>query len=84
VEGVDSTISEAEAVDSAFFAVHRTALARGDRSARARIAAFWSKREVFADERAARRFIAAFRRRYFPEMLAKKLHERLERRGVRG
>ena len=77
-EGVVATIAEAELGDSAFFAVHRTTLARGDRSTRDLIAAFWVRRGLFRDERAAHRYIAAFRRAYFPEMVSKKLMERLD------
>jgi hypothetical protein len=83
VEGVEATIAEADAADSAFFAVHRTTLARGDRSTRRRVAAFWASRDVFPDDRAARRFIARFRRHYLPAMIAKKVHERLAARGGR-
>ena len=77
-EGVVATIAEAELGDSAFFAVHRTTLARGDRSTRELIAAFWVRRGLFGDEGAARRYIAAFRRAYFPEMVSKKLMERID------
>ncbi|CAN5328488.1 hypothetical protein BH11ACT3_BH11ACT3_17360 [soil metagenome] len=74
--GVDATIAEAEEDDSAFFAVHRQALARGDRRMRRLIAQFWTRRGLFPRESAALRYIGAFRRAYVVGMVAKKVAER--------
>jgi hypothetical protein len=75
--GVDAAIREAGEQDSAFFAVHRSALARGDAAGRDRIARFWADRGLFVDQRAARRHIRHFRSAYVPEMALKKLTERI-------
>jgi Family of unknown function (DUF6492) len=77
--GVDAIVAEADTVDSAFFAIHRTALARGNAPLRDRINDFWVRRGLFADRREARRFIAAFRRSYVPQMVTKKAVERISR-----
>jgi hypothetical protein len=77
--GVDDAIAEAQREGSAFFAVHRSALARGDRASRARIARFWRDRGLFSTVSSARRFIGSFRLLYLPEMASKKLAERLTR-----
>lgn len=75
-DGVEDAITQAVSVQAAFFAVHRTALARMDRSARDRLTAYWASRQLFDDEHEAARFIRRFKRRYLRGMLAKKIRER--------
>jgi Family of unknown function (DUF6492) len=79
VSGVDEVVAEAEAENSAFFAVHRTILARGDAPLRDRVFDFWVSRGLFVDSREARKFIRGFRRSYLPQMITKKLFERISR-----
>lgn len=74
--GIERAIDEAVATDSAFFAVHRTALARGDSALRSRLARFWVERELFPDVRAAQAAIRRFRTRYYPEMAVRRLTRR--------
>lgn len=60
-------------------AIHRTALARLDATARAELAQFWCEHELFASLRQARAFIRRFRRSYYPAMVRKKVRELGER-----
>jgi hypothetical protein len=59
--GVRAVVERAGS-DVPLFAVHRKALTRMDPAAVDVRAGFWTRRELFADERAARRFVAEFRR----------------------
>ncbi|PZQ87806.1 MAG: hypothetical protein DI534_13590 [Leifsonia xyli] len=77
--GLDAVIAEASLSRSAFFAVHRTALARGDAALRSALARFWVGCGLFPDERAARAAIRRFRLKYYPEMAAKRIGEKLGR-----
>lgn len=80
-ETVAEVLDEADAAPTTTAAVHRTALARMDRDAVDLLAGFWTAHELFASTTDAKRFIARFRRRYYPAMLRKKARERLS--GVR-
>lgn len=76
MEGVESVIREAERDDAFVFAVHRQALARADAATRARIARQWAEIGLFPDERAAGRFVRAFRHSYLPALVRTRLAER--------
>lgn len=78
-EAVAAVLDEAAASPTTTVAVHRTALARMDGDAVDLIAGFWTAHGLFASTAEAKRFVARFRRRYYPAMLRKKAHERLSR-----
>ncbi|MBI5161942.1 MAG: hypothetical protein HY996_11095 [Micrococcales bacterium] len=77
IAGVEATIAEAEAAGSAFFAVHRQALAKSNPEVRSRIAQFWASRGLFSGHQDAARFIRSFRRHYPAAMLATRAAERV-------
>jgi Family of unknown function (DUF6492) len=62
--GCAEVIAEARAAGTAFFSVHRRALARLDAAAAAEVGRFWTERGLFPDEVAAARFVADFQATY--------------------
>lgn len=73
--GLEQCLAEVARTDAAFFAVHRTALARLPRPATERLVELWTERGLFDDARDARRLVAAFRRAYGGAMVTTKLRE---------
>lgn len=83
-EQVRAVLDDAKASSVTTFAVHRTALARMDRHGALAVARFWVERELFPSTSAALRFIAVYRARYYPTMVARRLRAGLDRRSALG
>jgi hypothetical protein len=73
--GVSKAVAEVRERNPALFSVHRTALARMDRSSVRTLADLWVERGLFDSQAAARAFVLSYRTRYFPAMVLKKVRE---------
>lgn len=76
---VQAVLDDARAASATTLAVHRTALARMDRAGIVAVSRFWVERGLFTSKPAATRFIAAYRARYFPAMVVRRLRARFGR-----
>lgn len=68
-------LADADRRQAPFLSVHRTALARADRSAARSLAGFWQEHDLFADRRRGLAFIAAFKCRYVWAMSLRKVRK---------
>lgn len=79
-EAVRDVINEASRLDTAFFATHRTALAKAGPLASARLAQFWHARGLFDDQSSGVKFLGTFKLRYLTAMSMRKLRATTSRR----